>query len=124
MKTVSAATANRPFSSLLREVSSGEVVTVLSRGKPVATMAPVRRTNPGRAAARRALLERLERVARETGLTKTALAREAIREHLDDLEDLLLAQARARRHRETLPLDDVERQLGLRRIYPSRSGTV
>jgi prevent-host-death family protein len=63
MKTVSAATANRRFSSLLREVSSGEVVTVLSRGKPVATMAPVRRTNPGRAAARRALLERLERQA-------------------------------------------------------------
>ncbi len=59
MKTVSAATANRRFFSLLREVSSGEVVTVLSRGKPVATMAPVRRTTPGRAAARRALLERL-----------------------------------------------------------------
>jgi prevent-host-death family protein len=63
MKTVSAATANRQFSSLLRAVSSGEVVTVLSRGKPVATMAPVRPTNPGRAEARRALLERLEQQA-------------------------------------------------------------
>jgi RHH-type rel operon transcriptional repressor/antitoxin RelB len=59
------------------------------------------------------LEERLERLARETGLTKTALAREAILEHLDDLEDLLLAQARARRNRKTIPLDDVERQLGL-----------
>jgi RHH-type rel operon transcriptional repressor/antitoxin RelB len=60
------------------------------------------------------LEERLERLARETGLTKTALAREAILEHLDDLEDLLLAQARARRNRKTIPLDDVERQLGLK----------
>ena len=57
-----------------------------------------------------ALEERLERLARETGLTKTALARAAIQEHLDDL---LLAQARARRHRKTIPVDDVERELGL-----------
>jgi RHH-type rel operon transcriptional repressor/antitoxin RelB len=60
-----------------------------------------------------ALEERLERLARETGMTKTALARAAIQEHLDDLEDLLLAEARARRNRKTIPLDDVERELGL-----------
>lgn len=60
-----------------------------------------------------ALEERLERLARETGLTKTALAREAIQEHLDDLEDLLLAQARARRNRKTIALEDLERELGL-----------
>lgn len=41
MKTVSAATANRQFSALLREVALGERVTVLSRGKPVAAMVPV-----------------------------------------------------------------------------------
>jgi prevent-host-death family protein len=63
MKTVTAATANRQFSSLLREVSSGQVVTVLSRGKPVATMAPVRRTDPDRNASRSALLDRLARQA-------------------------------------------------------------
>jgi RHH-type rel operon transcriptional repressor/antitoxin RelB len=46
-------------------------------------------------------------------LTKTALAREAILEHLDDLEDLYLAQARARKNRKTISLEEVERDLGL-----------
>jgi RHH-type transcriptional regulator, rel operon repressor / antitoxin RelB len=34
-------------------------------------------------------------------------------EHLDDLEDLYLAQARARKNRKTIPLEEVERTLGL-----------
>jgi RHH-type rel operon transcriptional repressor/antitoxin RelB len=34
---------------------------------------------------------RLTHLAQETGLTKTALAREAILEHIDDLEDYYLA---------------------------------
>ena len=38
MKTISAREANRHFSILLREVSSGEVIKILSRGKPVATI--------------------------------------------------------------------------------------
>jgi RHH-type transcriptional regulator, rel operon repressor / antitoxin RelB len=57
---------------------------------------------------------RLEALARETGRTKTTLAREAIVEYMEDLEDFYLAEARARRNRKTIPLDDVERQLGLR----------
>ena len=56
---------------------------------------------------------RLGLLAQETGLTKTALAREAILEHLDDLEDLYLAQARARKTRKTISLEEVERELGL-----------
>jgi RHH-type transcriptional regulator, rel operon repressor / antitoxin RelB len=56
---------------------------------------------------------RLEALARETGRTKTTLAREAIVEYMEDLEDFYLAEARARRNRKTIPLDDVERQLGL-----------
>ncbi|MBN2569266.1 MAG: type II toxin-antitoxin system prevent-host-death family antitoxin [Deltaproteobacteria bacterium] len=36
MKTITAANANRGFSNLLREVSKGEEITILSRGKPVA----------------------------------------------------------------------------------------
>jgi RHH-type rel operon transcriptional repressor/antitoxin RelB len=56
---------------------------------------------------------RLDRLAQETGRTKTALAREAILEHLDDLEDFYLAEARARKNRKTIPLIDVERELGL-----------
>ena len=56
---------------------------------------------------------RLGLLAKETGLTKTALAREAILEHIDDLEDLYLTDARARKNRKTIPLEDVERELGL-----------
>ena len=56
---------------------------------------------------------RLGLLAQETGLTKTALAREAILEHLDDLEDLYLAPARARKNRKTISLEEVERELGL-----------
>ena len=36
---------------------------------------------------------RLAQLAQETGLTKTALVREAILEHIDDLEDYYLAEA-------------------------------
>jgi RHH-type rel operon transcriptional repressor/antitoxin RelB len=57
--------------------------------------------------------ERLNRLTLETGRTKTALAREAILEHLDDLEDFYLAQSRARKNRKLIPLDDVERDLGM-----------
>jgi RHH-type rel operon transcriptional repressor/antitoxin RelB len=57
--------------------------------------------------------ERLNRLTQETGRSKTALAREAILEHLDDLEDFYLAEARARQNRKSIPLIDVERELGL-----------
>lgn len=60
MKTVSAADANRHFSSLLRDVRSGESVTVLSRGKPVAVIAPLDQSrNEQRQAAKAHLLDRL-----------------------------------------------------------------
>lgn len=57
--------------------------------------------------------ERLNVLASETGRTKTALAREAIVEYIDDLEDYYLAEARARLNRKTIPLAEVERKLGL-----------
>lgn len=57
--------------------------------------------------------ERLNTLASETGRTKTALAREAIVEYIDDLEDYYLAEARARLNRKTIPLTEVERKLGL-----------
>ncbi|MFM1855221.1 MAG: hypothetical protein RLZ83_530 [Pseudomonadota bacterium] len=62
MKTVSAATANRQFSSLLKDVAAGERVTVLSRGKPVAALLPVAADGAHRKAARGALFERLSRM--------------------------------------------------------------
>ena len=42
-----------------------------------------------------AIEQRLAALASETGRTKTALAREAILEYIDDLEDCHLAEARA-----------------------------
>lgn len=64
MKTVTAAEANRQFSAVLREVAQGERVMVTSRGKPVATIEPMRsRATAARAgAAKRRLLERLATV--------------------------------------------------------------
>lgn len=59
MKTFSASDANRHFSRLLREVAQGETVTVLSRGKPVATIAPAGLNRGCRDQAKRALLSRL-----------------------------------------------------------------
>lgn len=56
---------------------------------------------------------RLAHLAQETGRTKTTLAREAILECIDDLEDYHLAEARARKNRKTIPLEDVEKALGL-----------
>jgi prevent-host-death family protein len=41
MKTITAADANRGFSKLLRKVSKGEEITILSRGKPVARITSV-----------------------------------------------------------------------------------
>jgi RHH-type rel operon transcriptional repressor/antitoxin RelB len=60
-----------------------------------------------------AIEQRLSALAAETGRTKTALAREAIVEFIEDLEDYYLAEARARRNRKTIPLAEVERELGL-----------
>lgn len=63
MKTVTAADANRQFSSVLRDVAHGETVTVTSRGKPVATIGPARTANAQRNAAKKALLVRLNKQA-------------------------------------------------------------
>jgi RHH-type rel operon transcriptional repressor/antitoxin RelB len=60
---------------------------------------------------------RLDTLAKATGRTMTYYAREAILEHLDDLEDLYLAEQRLRDIREgrsqTVTLEEVERKLGL-----------
>lgn len=60
---------------------------------------------------------RLNALAKATGRTKTYYVREAILEHLDDLEDIYLAEKRLediRAGREkTIPFEQVERDLGL-----------
>ena len=57
--------------------------------------------------------QRLAHIAQESGRTKTTLAREAILEYIDDLEDFYLAEARSRKNRKAIPLADVEREFGL-----------
>lgn len=59
MQTVRAVDANRHFSNVLKQVSQGEEFLVISRGKPVATIAPVRSADNARVAVRSMLLERL-----------------------------------------------------------------
>jgi len=61
--------------------------------------------------------DRLEHLSKETGRTKTFYMIQAIKEHLDDLEDLYLAEQRLIEnragHSKTYTLDEVERDLGL-----------
>jgi prevent-host-death family protein len=59
MKTISAGDANRHFSALLRDVATGETITVISRGKPVATIAPTYSGKQEQKVARQQLLSRL-----------------------------------------------------------------
>ena len=60
---------------------------------------------------------RLDKLAKATGRTKSFYAREAILEHLADLEDLYLAEKRLAKVRNgkstTYSLSAVEQELGL-----------
>ncbi len=61
--------------------------------------------------------KRLDRLAKRSGRTKTYYAREAILKHLEDLEDLQIADERLRALREgrskTVPLEEVMKQYGM-----------
>jgi len=57
--------------------------------------------------------KRLKKLARKTGRTKTFYVREAISQHLDDLEDYYLAAQRLEENLPGTPLEEVERRLGL-----------
>lgn len=61
--------------------------------------------------------KRLERLARRTGRTKSYYAREAILEHLEDMEDMYLAERALERIRKgearTIPLEDVMKRHGM-----------
>jgi RHH-type rel operon transcriptional repressor/antitoxin RelB len=63
--------------------------------------------------------KRLETLARRTGRTKTFYVREALLEHLEDLEDMYLAEGALERIRtgatHTIPLKDVMKRHGLAR---------
>lgn len=61
--------------------------------------------------------ERLAALAKATGRSKSYYAREAILQHLDDLEDVYLAERELEELRagrsETRPLEEVMKQYGL-----------
>jgi RHH-type rel operon transcriptional repressor/antitoxin RelB len=57
--------------------------------------------------------KRLKKLARKTGRTRTFYVREAILQHLDDLEDYYLAVQRLEENLPGVPLQEVERRLGL-----------
>jgi RHH-type rel operon transcriptional repressor/antitoxin RelB len=57
--------------------------------------------------------DRLERLAKKTGRTKTSYAREAILEHLEDLEDVQLATKRLERPAKTYSAEEAKHELGL-----------
>jgi RHH-type rel operon transcriptional repressor/antitoxin RelB len=63
------------------------------------------------------LAARLERLARLTGRSKSFYVKQAIENHLENLEDLYAAQQVAKRVAEgrerLIPLEQVERELGL-----------
>ena len=61
--------------------------------------------------------KRLEKLARRTGRTKSFYAREAIVQHLEDLEDLYLAERALERIRngedDAIPLEEVMKRHGV-----------
>lgn len=61
--------------------------------------------------------ERLEKLAKATGRTKTFYAREAILEYLEDLEDLYMAERELKAihagESDTVPLQEVMKQYGM-----------
>ncbi len=63
--------------------------------------------------------KRQERLARRTGRTKTFYVREALMEHLEDIEDMYLAEGALERIRSgeerTIPLKDLMKRHGLER---------
>ena len=75
MKTITAADANRRFSKLLREVSKGEEVTILSRGTPVAKITSVNSEVLKKNAMKSILLSRLKTqdVTRSRNWTRSEL---------------------------------------------------
>ena len=64
--------------------------------------------------------ERLDKLAELTGRSKSFYAREAILEHLDDIEDAYLAEARLRDNPEFIDFDDAMKELGLDMNAPDR----
>lgn len=57
--------------------------------------------------------DRLERLARSTGRTKTWFIRRAIEEYLEEWEDYHIALSRLEQEKDEVDITDVRRRLGL-----------
>ena len=56
---------------------------------------------------------RLQALAKKTGRTKTFYVREAVLEHLEDIEDYYLAAARLEENLPGVSFEEMEKKLGL-----------
>ncbi len=57
--------------------------------------------------------DRLDKLAQRTGRTKTFYAREALLEHIEDLEDTYIATERLKKSERTWTMEEVEERLGI-----------
>ena len=98
---------NRCVRSVLRASRSTNVLYLYSEVVMLAIRLP------------QSIEKRLEKLARRTGRTKTYYVREAILEHLEDIEDLYLAEGALERVRsgeeQTIPLKEVMKRHGSQR---------
>ena len=65
--------------------------------------------------------DRLDDPARKTGRTKSYYAREAILEHLDDLEDLYLAEQRMQENPQFVSFDEIVQRLDINLAKPDEA---
>ena len=62
-----------------------------------------------------AIDRKLARFAKARGMTKTAVAREALIERLEEVEDTRIVEERLKHPGKRIPLEVIERELGLAR---------
>ncbi len=59
--------------------------------------------------------DRLENLAEKTGRSKSFYIRQALEEHLEEMEDIYLAEERFRTLAKTVPLDELMNELEMAR---------
>jgi RHH-type rel operon transcriptional repressor/antitoxin RelB len=57
--------------------------------------------------------QRLKELAKRTGKTEAALARELVEHNIEDLEDICIAEARLANPGRTFTIEETRRELGL-----------
>lgn len=60
-----------------------------------------------------AINDKLDNISRETGRSKSYYIKKCIEEFIEDREDYLLALARLEENDETIPYEEIRKELGL-----------